>query len=98
MPKKTAQIEREIAEALASPTEPSRVGTRQISIPGGYVSVSEQVLGRGSIGFIAMLVLGGSVVHSAEGPTASKAIAAVSTWLHGLSAATSHIAAKLRHP
>ena len=72
---------------------------KQISVPGGgYVSVSEQTIGGRSIGrFTAMLVLGGSVVHTAEGPTESKAITAVGTWLHGLTAAVSHIATKLRH-
>jgi hypothetical protein len=70
---------------------------KQISVPGGYVSVSEQVIGGRPIGrFTAMLVLGGSVVHTAEGPTESKAVAAIGTWLHGLDASVSHIATKLR--
>ena len=71
---------------------------KQISIPGGYVSVSTQTVGgRPTDRFTAMLVLGGSVVHTAEGPTASKAVAEVATWLHGLDASVSHIATKLRH-
>ena len=70
---------------------------KQITIPGGYISVSEQMIGGSPNGrFTAMLVLGGSVVHSAEGPTASKAVAAVGTWLHGLDASVSEIATKLR--
>jgi hypothetical protein len=71
---------------------------KQISIPGGSVSVSEQLIGGRPIGrFTAMLTIGGSVVHTAEGPTAGKAVAAVGTWLHGLTASVSDIATKLRH-
>lgn len=72
---------------------------KQIAVPGGgYVSVSEQTIGgRPMDRFTAMLVLGGSVVHTAEGPTASKAVAAVGTWLHGLNASVSEIATKLRY-
>lgn len=68
----------------------------QISIPGGHVGVYEQLIGGKVIGFSAHLVLYGTVVKSAEAATASKAIAEVATWLHGLTAAVSEIATKFR--
>lgn len=72
---------------------------KQIAVPGGgYLSVSEQTVGKRLTGrFTAMLVLGGSVVHTAEGLTAARAILAVGTWLHGLNAGVSEIAMKLRY-
>jgi hypothetical protein len=70
---------------------------KQISIPGGHIGVYEQTIGGKAIGrFTAHLVLGGNVVKTGEDATASKAVAEVATWLHGLTASVSEIAAKLR--